>query len=436
VGLCRREKENGLSSRESTESSGAQPGRAGGGVFRSLRTRNYRLYFWGQLVSVAGTMARLLAQSWLVLDLSNNSGTALGIVNAAQFLPILLLGAHAGVVADKVNKRRLLLVTQSVMALASAVLAALVIGDVVTLWMVYLLVFISGLGQTFDSPARQAFVNEMVEPEDLINAIGLNAGLFNLAQIAGPAAGGVLILLVGTGGCFVLSAVSFLAVIGALLAMRTSELHPSVPTVGEPRPLRAGLRYLRGEPDLLWNIALMSVYGLAGGSIQIILPLLAKLTFHGNAVTLSVLSGSVGLGSVMGAVWIATRSVVTKRLLIGYTICFGTTTALAALAPTLFTMALLLVVTSAFMMAMLSCSNSMVQINARSNMRGRVLAIRLVAIQGGRAIGSPLLGLLVGVAGVRFSFAFSGIAMAVAAVVYIFSPDRAREPEPVLIAQT
>jgi MFS family permease len=402
---------------------GAEPG-----AFRALRSRNFRLYFWGQLVSVGGTMARLIAQSWLVLQLSHNSGVALGIVNAAQFLPVLILGAYAGVIADKVDKRRLLVVTQSVMALASAVLAAVVLTNVVTLWMVYLLVLISGIGQTFDSPARQAFVNEMVEREDLINAVGLNAALFNLAQIAGPAAGGILIVLIGTGSCFALSAFSFLAVIGALLMMRPSELHPAPSSMGEPRPLRGGLRYLFSERELLWNVMLMTVYGVFGSSIQVILPLLAKLTFHGNAVTLSLLSGAVGLGSVIGAIWIATRTEVSPKLLAIYTICYGATTAVAAFAPSLLTMTPLLVVTAAFMMAMLSCSNSMVQMNAQPNMRGRVLSFRLVVLQGGRTIGALLLGLTVGLLGVRLSFAISGLAMSAAAVVYILAPAQRMKP--------
>ncbi len=275
------------------------------GMFRSLRVRNYRLYAAGQLVSLTGTWMQRVAQDWLVLELTN-SGTALGIVTALQFLPSLLFGLWGGVLADRYDKRKLLLATQTGLALIALILGVLDVTGIVQYWQVLVLALLLGLVSAVDSPVRQSFAVEMVGPDDLTNAVGLNSTIFNSARILGPAVAGVMITAVGTGWAFVANAISSIAVLAGLALMRPSELRPS-PAIDRLRgQLRAGLRYVWHRQDLLLTMILVFVVGTFGLNFQITTALLAKQVFHRTATGYGLLSTALAVGACVGAV-LATR---------------------------------------------------------------------------------------------------------------------------------
>ena len=244
-------------------------------LFASLRVRNYRLFATGQLISLTGTWMQRVAQDWLVLDLSNNSGTALGITTGLQFLPMLLFSMYGGMLADRYSKRRLLILTQAASGVTALVLALLDLGGVVALWHVYLLAFALGLASAVDTPTRQAFASELVERDQLTNAIALNSATFNTGRIIGPAVAGVLIGVAGTGWVFMANAVSFIGVIAGLMMMRDRELHMGERVERAPGQIRAGLSYVRGRPHLLLPIVLAGVVGTFGFNFQITTALLA-----------------------------------------------------------------------------------------------------------------------------------------------------------------
>jgi len=275
------------------------------GMFRSLRVRNYRLYAGGQLVSLTGTWMQRVAQDWLVLELTN-SGTALGIVTALQFLPSLLFGLWGGLLADRYDKRKLLLATQSGLALVALILGVLDVTGIVQYWQVLVLALALGLVSAIDSPVRQSFVVEMVGPDDLTNAVGLNSTIFNSARILGPAVAGVMITAIGTGWAFVANGISSIAVLTALALMRPAELRPS-PAIDRIRgQLRAGLHYVRQRQDLLLTMVLVFVVGTFGLNFQITTALLATQVFHRSATGYGLLSTALAVGACVGAV-LATR---------------------------------------------------------------------------------------------------------------------------------
>src|SRR4051812_10025646 len=268
-------------------------------MFRSLRVRNYRLYASGQLISLTGTWMQRVAQDWLVLELTN-SGTALGVITALQFGPALVLGLWGGVLADRGDKRRLLLATQSGLALLALILGVLDVAGVVAYWQVVVLALMLGLVTAIDTPVRQAFVVEMVGRDDLTNAVALNSTTFNIGRILGPAIAGVTITAVGTGWAFIANAASSIAVLAGLLMMRTGELYPSVPLRRARGQLRAGFAYVRGRPDLLLTMALIFVIGTFGLNFQITTALLAKHVFHRSASGYGLLSTALAVGACAG----------------------------------------------------------------------------------------------------------------------------------------
>jgi MFS family permease len=268
-------------------------------MFSSLRVPNYRLYFAGQAISLSGTWMQSVAQGWLVLDLTG-SGTAIGLVLALQTLPVLLLGPLGGVLADRVDKRRLLLATQALAGVLAAALGLLVLFDVVRLWMVCVLAAGLGFVNLVDNPTRQAFVGEMVGSHDLTNAVGLNSVLVNLARSLGPAAAGLLIVTVGMAPCFLINAASFLASITALALMRTDQLRRSTPQPRRTGQLRAGFRYVRATPPILIPLLMMAVVGTLAYEFQVSLPLLARYTFGGDAGTYGTMTALMGAGAVVG----------------------------------------------------------------------------------------------------------------------------------------
>jgi MFS family permease len=386
-------------------------------TFRSLKVRNYRLFASGQVVSLTGTWAQRVAQDWLVLIVSHNSGTALGITTALQFLPMLLFGLYGGVLADRYDKRRLLVGAQATMGVLALALGLLVLSDRVELWHVYALAFGLGLCGVIDIPTRQSFVSELVGPEELPNAVGLNSATFNSARIVGPAVAGLAISGVGTGWVFIGNAVSYAAVLIGLLMMRTSELFV---TERQPRSggqLAEGLRYVRSRPRMYVPILLVFMVGTFGLNFQITLSLIAKETFHADAGSFGLLTSALAVGSLMGALATARRTGLPRiRTMLVAALAFGVLEVGCGFAPSFWSLALLLVPTGAAVLTFTTTANAIVQLGAEPQVRGRVMAVYLVVFIGGTPVGAPLLGVLAEHAGPRSSLWLGGLVCAVSAV--------------------
>jgi len=378
-------------------------------TFSSLRIRNYRLYFSGQMVSLSGTWMQGVAQAWLVLKLTG-SGTALGLVTALQFLPVLLLGPLGGVLADRFDKRRLLFVTQGIAGLLALTLGLIVIADVVELWMVYALALALGLVTTVDNPTRQTFVLEMVGPDELTNAVTLNSVMVNLARVVGPAAAGVLIATVGIGICFVINGASYIATLGSLAAMRTDQLQSTPPQPRKKGQLREGFRYVRSTPELLWPLVMMAVIGTLAYEFQVILPLVARFTFDGDAGTYGLMSSLMGGGAVVGGLYTASKRRHSPTALSWAAMAFGGFILLAAVAPTLEIELLALVLVGATSITFLALGNTTLQLAAAPEMRGRVMALWAVAFLGSTPIGGPIIGWIGEHVGPRWGLGVGGVA--------------------------
>ena len=391
-------------------------------MFRSLRVRNYRLYAAGQLVSLTGTWMQRVAQDWLVLELTN-SGTALGIVTALQFLPSLLFGLWGGVLADRYDKRKLLLATQTGLALVALILGVLYVTGIVQYWQVLVLALLLGLVSAVDSPVRQSFAVEMVGPDDLTNAVGLNSTIFNSARILGPAVAGVMIAAVGTGWAFVANAISSIAVLTGLALMRPSELRPS-PAIDRVRgQLRAGLRYVWHRQDLLLTMILVFVVGTFGLNFQITTALLAKQVFHRTATGYGLLSTALAVGACVGAV-LATRRRTRPSLLflLLAALSFGLLEIIAGSMPGFGGTALMLVLVGLAMLSFTTAANSSVQLGVEATMRGRVMALYLMCFLGGTPFGAPIVGWVASTVGPRWGMIGGGVvcmAVAVGMALYL-----------------
>jgi MFS family permease len=387
-------------------------------MFRSLRIRNYRLFAGGQVVSNIGTWMQRVAQDWLVLDLTHNSGTALGVVTALQFTPTLALGLWGGVVADRYDKRKILLITQILMGFCALALGLLELGGVVAIWHVYLVAFLLGLITVIDNPARQSFVVEMVGHADVSNAVSLNSATFNSARIIGPAVAGVLISLVGTGMVFVLNSMSYIAVLVGLLLMRVSELHRSKPVPRKKGQLIEGLRYVRSRHDLVLPMALVFVVATFGLNFQVTIALMAKGTFHTGAESYGLLSTMIAVGSLGGALLSGRRKARPRiRLLLGSAFAFGVLETMAGLMPTYATFAILLIPTGVASLTFTTAANASVQMGISASMRGRVMGLYLLVFMGGAPFGSLLIGWLAEVTSPRVSIVGGGVVSFLAALV-------------------
>ncbi len=360
-------------------------------TFSSLRTRNYRLYFTAQLISVSGTWMQTVAQAWLVLHLSGSS-VDLGIVVGLQFLPMLLFGPFGGLVADRVNKRRLLFATQSAGGLLALVLGMLVVTHTVQLWQVYLLATLLGVVNVFDNPGRQTFVMEMVGRDDLPNAVSLNTVVMNASRVVGPAIGGVVIVLFGLGTCFFVNAASYVAVLIGLSMMRSRELHPTEHVSRAKGQIRDGFRYVWRTPSLRNTLLAIAIIGIFAYNFTVTLAVLAKVTFHGGAGTYSLLTSCMGFGAVIGGLAAAHRARPTPRLLQVLALIFGALLAAVALAPTLITASILIVFMGAASIGFIATANATLQLTADPTMRGRVMALYAMAFLGTTPIGAPLVG--------------------------------------------
>jgi MFS family permease len=388
-------------------------------TFSSLHVRNYRLYFIGQVVSVSGSWMQRVAQSWLVLHLTG-SGVALGVASALQFLPILLFGAWAGLVADRMDKRQVLMVTQPLMGFLALILGVLTLTGLVQLWMVFLMALLLGAVTAVDNPARQSFVMELVGRRQVTNAVSLNSAVFTSARVVGPAIAGVLIAVVGTGWCFVVNAASFGAVLTALVAMNAEQLERA------QRPLRArgqlmeGLRFVWSRPDLSTPLALLAVVGTLALNFTVILPVLARDTFHGDASTYGTLLSVLGAGSLVGALFTASRREPSVPLLVGALGLFGLFMLGAAAAPTLPLEIAALIPMGLAAVAFQTTTNSLIQLRSEPALRGRVMALYSVVFLGTTPIGAPVVGWVAQHFGPRAGLGLGGTAVLVAALVALW----------------
>ena len=370
--------------------------RPGKSTFSALRIRNYRLFAIGSLVSNTGTWMQRVAQDWLVLELTG-SGKALGITTGLQFLPMLLFSPMAGVFADRYSKRRVIAWSQVVLGVTAGLLGVLAIAGWVATWHVYVIAFVFGTAAAFDTPARQAFVNEMVPREQMPNAVGLNSASFNLARMIGPAVAGALIALLGsgagaTGWVILINAATYVAVLVSLSRMRASELTPVERLVRGKGQIRDGLRYVRGRPDIMLIMAIVFCAGTFGLNFQMTTALMATDVFDKGAGEYGLLGSILAIGSLAGSLLSARREVARQRLVIGAALAFGAAEVVAGLMPNYLTYALLLPLCGITALTLITTANALVQMSTDPAVRGRVMALYLAIFMGGTPIGAPLLG--------------------------------------------
>ncbi|MCI2421004.1 MFS transporter [Saccharopolyspora sp. K220] len=358
---------------------------------RSLRHRDYRRFLFGHAVSVIGTWMQRVAQDWLVVQLTDN-GLALGITSALQFLPTLLLGLWGGALVDRLDRRRLLIGTQTASALLAAALAVLSLTGLVQLWMVYALALGLGLVTVLDTPARQALVTDKVPPEDYANAQALNSTVHNAGRLVGPALAGVVIAVTGVGTAFAINAVSFVAVLIGLLRMA-----PEPPAAADARRTTPtgsleGLRYVLARPEMTATLVLVTVIGLFGQNFRVVLPLLASDDLHSGASGYGALTSALGLGAALGALVAASREEVGLRGVVWWTVAFAATNAATALTPGL---SLTLVAVTAMGIANISfntLTRTLLQLRAEKGLQGRVISLHSLVFLGTTPLGGPLLG--------------------------------------------
>ncbi len=383
-------------------------------TFSALSVPNFRLFFYGQSISLVGTWMQTVAQSWLVYSLTHSS-TALGAVVAIQTLPVLLLGPYAGVIADRTDKRRLMVVLQSLMGIQALVLGVLAITHVVTFWEICVLALALGLNNTFENPARQSFVLEMVGSENVRNAVSLNSTMVNAARAVGPAVAGLVIVAAGVGVCFFVNALSFVAVVYSLMSMDKRTLRPSAPVSRAKGQMREGLSYVRHEPRLAIPLLMMGLVGTLAYEFQVSLPVLAKQTFHGGAETYGFLTAFMGAGAVLGGLVTATRGKTGLRALSIAAIVFGVGILATSVAPELALAYVLMALVGWGSVSFLATGNSTLQLGSDPSMRGRVMALWAVAFLGSTPIGGPLIGWVIAQSNARVGLAIGGVSCFLAA---------------------
>lgn len=397
-------------------------------VFASLANHNYRLYFCGQALSLIGTWMQATAQAWLVLTLSG-SAAVLGVVVALQALPVLLLGPYAGVVADRVDRRKLMIVLQSVMGLLAAVLAVLALGGWVQVWQVAVLAVLLGLNNAFENPARQAFIHQIVGNDLIRNAVTLNSVLVNAARAIGPAAAGVILAAVGAGWCFAINAASFVAVVVSLWMMRTDEIAYEEPVARAKGQLREGLRYVGGRPTLWVPLVMMAIVGTLAYEFPVSLPVAAREVFDGGPQAFGFMTSSMGIGAVIGGLVVAARGTTGLRTLTLAALGFGVTIAITAVVPSLWMAIVALFFVGWLSVSFMSTGNATLQLESEPQMRGRVMALWSVAFMGSTPIGGPIIGAISEYAGARVALGVGAAACFVAAAMaYAVFRIRTRQP--------
>lgn len=391
-------------------------------TFSSLAIRNYRLYFFGQAISFTGTWVHTVALGWLTLQLTG-SGTALGGVVALQFVPLLLFGAYGGVLVDRLDKRKMLYYTNAAFCVVALLLGLAVVYGIAAVWMVYLCSLCFGLIRIIDNPVRQSFVSEMVEPEYLKNAVSLNSTTMNLARAVGPTVAGIVIAAVGVAACFILNALSYLFVIFMVAQMRSEELRIGQRTEALRGKVMEGFRYVLSEPIIRKTLLMMAVIGTLSYEFEVSIPILGQNVFHADVAGYASLFVAFGIGAVVGGLVAAGRHEISPHHMYLYAFFFGVAIMLVGAMPTLFLAALMMSVVGFLSINLTSTANTMIQLAARADMRGRVMALWSIAVVGSTAIGGPIIGYIGEHAGGRLAFVVSGAAAILAAALTYFGPD-------------
>jgi len=410
-------------------------------TFRALHNRNYRLYLAGSVVSNTGTWMQRVAQDWLVLSLPGTGGTELGVTTGLQFLPVLLLSPYAGVVADRFSKRTMLQLTQLGMAASSLLLGAIAVSGHAQVWMVYALAFVFGIASAFDAPARQSFVSEMVGPDDLTNAVGLNSAAFNSARLVGPGLAGLLIGLLGGGAAasgwvILLNGISYFAVIAQLRRMDARLLHTPELRGRSPGMLLEGLRYVRSQPKMLMILVLVFFAGTFGMNFQITSALMATQVFGKGAGEFGILGSCLAVGSLSGALLAARRPHIRIRLLFVAATGFGLAEIVAGSLPSYVAFACFAPVIGLCTITLLNSANATMQISSDPALRGRVMALYMTVVMGGTPLGSPFIGWVGEHLGARWTLIIGGllVLVGVALALLVFRLANRREtagaPEP------
>lgn len=396
-------------------------------TFAALAVPNYRRYYGGQSISLTGTWMQMTAQSWLVLTLTHSS-TWLGVVVALQTLPVLVLGPYGGVIADRVDKRRLMIALQSMMGAQALALGVLTVTGTVRLWEIGVLAALLGFNNAFENPARQSFMLELVGAEHLRNAVSLNSVLVNGARAIGPAIAGILIATVGDGVCFLVNAGSFVAVVASLTTMDRTALNPSRPMPRARGQLREGLRYVRSTPELAVPLLMMGVAGCLTYEFQVSLPVMADRGLNAGATGFGFMTASMGLGAVFGGLLVAARGKTGLRPLVLAAGGFAVALAMATTAPTLGFELVALALAGAASIAFMSTGNSTLQLNAAPGMRGRVMSLWFVAFQGSTPIGGPLVGGVMALLGPRAGLGLGAVTVLLVAFGGLLALRRRRSP--------
>ncbi len=400
--------------------------RAGRTTFAAFSVPNFRRYYSGQSISLIGTWMQMTAQAWLVLKLTHSS-TALGGIVALQTLPVLLLAPYGGVIADRVDKRKLMIGLQTMMGLQALALGVLTVTGEIQVWQIGLLAAILGVNNAFENPSRQSFMLEMVGPEHLRNAVSLNSVLVNVARSVGPAIAGVLIATVGDGVCFLVNAASFVFVVGSLATLNVRALNPSKPAARARGQLREGLRYVRSKRELLIPLMMMGIVGCLTYEFQVTLPVMASRGLHAGPAGFGFMTAAMGVGAVIGGLVVAHRGKMGIRPLTIAAAGFGITVALAALAPSLPVELVALAIVGGASISFMATGNSTLQLQADPSMRGRVMSLWFVAFQGSTPIGGPIVGWAMAVLGARAGLGLGAIAALAVAVMGVLALQPRRE---------
>lgn len=410
-------------------SSATEPNRRLSQFGAILAVRNFRRYVVGQGLSLIGTWVETVAQGLLVLQLAH-SGFLLGLTTAARYAPILLLGPYAGVLVDRFNKRRVLLVTQIGLGVVSLLLGLAVLSGEVRLWQVFILALAFGTFSAADNPARQAFVSELVGRSLLRNAVTLNSTIVNVARVIGPAIAAVVIDAVGIGWCFMINAASFLAVIGSLLLLDVKQLHPTTPTPWQQGQLRDGFRYAAEIPEIIRPLLMMALIGIFAFEFEVSFPLLANDTFQDGANAYSRLLGAFGTGAVIGGIYAAGRARTGLVRLGRISLCFAAAMTALAVAPTLWTAIGASGLVGLAAILFLTTGNSTIQLASDAHYRGRVMALWSTALVGSAPIGAPIVGAVSEALNPRAAIALGALACIAAGAVGVIGSGKPPSPLP------
>lgn len=390
-------------------------------TFRSLREHNYLIWFIGALTSNIGTWMQRTAQDWIVLtELTDHDAAAVGITMALQLGPVLILMPWAGVIADRVNVRKMLIATQAVMGALALGLGIIVVTGIAQLWHVYLFALMLGIVSAVDAPVRQIFVAELVEKKDLTNAVSLNSVSFNSARLLGPAVAGILIAIVGAGWVFVINSGTFIGTIVALIAIRVSELRAQPRAPRARGQITAGFRYVRKKPAIIVILIMVGIVGTFGLNFAIYTSTMATIEFHKGAAEFGMLSSVMAIGSITGALFSARQERPRMRTLFTSAALFGLASAISAIMPTfeMFAVSLTLIGFAALMF--MTTANSFVQTTVKPSMRGRVMALYMAIFVGGTPIGAPFVGWVVNQFGPRWGLGVAAISGILAAAVCLY----------------